>query len=295
MDMVNASGDSWYIPGPTNLGVYAGEDRAVLIDSGNDESAGRKILKALEGKGWTLDLIVNTHSNADHIGGNALIQKRTGCRVAATRAESAFIEEPWLEPALLWGARGFGAISGKFLRAQPSKVTDIIPSSGPVLDTGLEAVPLAGHFLDMVGLRTPDGVFFIADSLFPPAILDKYGMAVCFDVASQLKTLGYLEKAEAALFVPSHAEPRGDIGPLAKRNKDALEEVRDRILGICAAPSSREDLIAALAVHFDLSLNPAQYVLTHITVSAHLSHLADEGALEPLFEKGRMLWVRTSK
>ena len=295
MDMVNASGDSWYIPGPTNLGVYAGEGRAVLIDSGNDESAGRKILKALEGKGWNLDLIVNTHSNADHIGGNALIQKRTGCRVAATRAESVFIEEPWLEPALLWGAAGFGAISGKFLKAQPSMVTDIILSSGPVLDTGLEAVPLAGHFLDMVGLRTPDGVFFIADSLFPPAILDKYGMAVCFDVASQLKTLEYLEKAEAALFVPSHAEPRGDIGPLVKRNRDALDEVRDRILGTCSVPSAREDLIAVLAVHFDLSLNPAQYVLTHITVSAHLSHLADDGTLEPLFEKGRMLWVRTSK
>lgn len=290
MDMVNASGSSWYIPGPTNLGVHVRDGRAVLIDSGNDESAGRKILKALEEKEWSLDLIVNTHSNADHIGGNALIQKRTGCRIAATRAESAFIEEPWLEPALLWGAAGFGAITGKFLKAQPSRVTDIITSSGPVLDTGLEAVPLPGHFLDMVGLRTPDGVFFIADSLFPPAILDKYGMAVCFDVAAQLETLEYLGKAEATLFIPSHAEPSGEIGPLVKRNKDALEMVRDRVLKICAAPASREDILADLAVFFDLSLNPAQYILTHITVSAHLSYLADQGALEPFFEKGRMLW-----
>lgn len=291
MEIVQALGDTWYIPGPTNLGVYAREGRATLIDSGNDESAGRKVLKALGEKGWEPCLIVNTHSNADHVGGNAFIQKRTGCRIASTRAESVFIEEPRLEPAMLWGSAPFRAISGKFLQAQPSRVTEIITSSGAILETGLEAVPLPGHFLDMIGLRTPDGVFFVADSLFSSSILDKYGMVVCFDVSAQYRTLEYLDRAEAEIFIPCHAEICRDLSALVKRNREALDKARERVIKACSSPASREDVLANLAEFFGIELNPAQYVLTHITVSAHISSLADSGVLNPLFEKGRMLWL----
>jgi hypothetical protein len=76
-----------------------------------------------------------------------------------------------------------------------------------------------------------------------------------------------------------------------KRNRDALELVRDRIVEVCTAPASREDILADLAGLFNVALNPPQYILTHITVSAHLSCLADLGVLKPLFEKGRMLWT----
>lgn len=291
MEIVHAAGNTWYIPGPTNLGVFATGKRAVLIDSGNDESAGRKIMKALREQELEISMIVNTHSNADHAGGNAFIRKRTECRIAATRAEAAFIEDPRLEVSLLWGAAPFRDISGKFLQAQPSHVTDIIPSSGPILDTGLEAEPLPGHFLDMIGVRTPDGVFFIADSVFSSVILDKYGLVVCFDVQGQISTLDYLEKAEAELFIPSHAEPARDIVHLVRRNRDSLEQTKEIILEVCASPSSREDILARLVRHFGISLTPAQYVLTHITVSAHISFLADEGLLVPVFDDGRMLWT----
>lgn len=291
METVHACGNTWFIPGPTNLGVYAPGKDALLIDSGNDESAGRKVLKALQEQERGVSMIVNTHSNADHAGGNAFIQKRSGCRIAATRAEAAFIEDPRLESALLWGAAPFREISGKFLQAQPSHVTDVIPSAGPILDTGLEAVPLPGHFLDMIGVRTSDGIFFIADSLFSSAILDKYGLVVCFDVAGQERTLEYLEKAEAELFIPSHAEPAADIAPLVRRNRDSLLQTREIVLKTCAKPSSREDLLAELVRRFGINLTPAQYVLTHITVSAHIAFLADEKSLKPIFADGRMLWT----
>jgi glyoxylase-like metal-dependent hydrolase (beta-lactamase superfamily II) len=290
MELVHASGNTWYVPGPTNPGVFAPGKDAVLIDSGNDESMGRKLLAAVRERGWELNVILNTHSNADHVGGNAFIQKRTGCRVAATRVEAALIGDPWLEPSFLWGAFPFREITGKFLQAQPSTVTDVIPSAGPILDTGLEAVPLPGHFLEMIGVRTPDGVFFVADSLFSSAILDKYGLVVCFDVAGQESTLDFLEKAEADLFIPCHAEPAKDIVPLVRRNRDALLQTREIILKTCETPSSREDLLAELVRRFGINLTPAQYVLTHITVSAHISFLADKGLLIPLFKEGRMLW-----
>ncbi len=64
------------------MGLYRLNDSEVcLIDSGNDKDAGKKVLKILEAGGWKLKMVINTHSHADHIGGNSLLAQRTGCSV----------------------------------------------------------------------------------------------------------------------------------------------------------------------------------------------------------------------
>ena len=69
------SDECFLLTGLTNIGlVRTGEGQAVLIDSGGDDSSGRRIRKALEAEGLTLQAIYNTHSHADHIGGNAFLQ-----------------------------------------------------------------------------------------------------------------------------------------------------------------------------------------------------------------------------
>lgn len=53
------------------------------------KDAGRKVQKILEAQGWKLTAIINTHSNADHIGGNTLLQNRLNCAVYSTPMENA--------------------------------------------------------------------------------------------------------------------------------------------------------------------------------------------------------------
>lgn len=281
---------TYVIEGPTNLGVYVDGNDAFLVDSGNDESAGRKVLKLLEGQGWNLRMILNTHSNADHIGGNALLQKRTGCGVAATRNEAPLIEDPSLEPVLLWGAAAFRELRGKFLQAEPSRVSAILPPEGPVEGTPLEVISLPGHFLQMAGFRTPDNVVFLADSLFSEAILSKYGFVVCCDPAGQFETLDRLQALEAALFIPSHGKPSTDVRSLVRINREALENLLLRVEEACGEGASREDVLACLARSYGIALSSIQYVLTHITVSACIAFLADQRKIAPAFADGRMLW-----
>ena len=187
MELKQITEKTFYIPGLINIGLYLEGNQVILIDSGNDEWTGRKIYRLLEEQGWNLKTIINTHSNADHIGGNHYLQKKTHCDIAATSIESTFVEHPDLEPFLLWGAYPFKSLRNKFLQAQPSRVTCIIQDDGPISGTHLTAFPLAGHFLQMIGIKTPDEVYFLADSLFSPAIFDKYALTVCADVEAMLK------------------------------------------------------------------------------------------------------------
>ena len=68
--------NSYYIQSPVKIGLVRVGDREVcLIDSGSDKDAGRKVRQMLEKNGWQLTAIYNTHSNADHIGGNRYLQE----------------------------------------------------------------------------------------------------------------------------------------------------------------------------------------------------------------------------
>jgi len=277
------------VRGPTNLGIVApGDGTAILLDSGNDEDAGRKLLRTLEADGLKLFLIVNTHSNADHCGGNAFLEARTHCRIAATREEAAFIETPLLEPSLLWGGGPPASLRNKFLMAKPSRVTDILEPSGPIPGTNLEAVPLPGHFVGMIGIRTPGGTLFCADALASAEILAKYPVYFLYDVAAQLKTLDFLESYPADLFVPCHAAPTRDVRPLVEVNRKALSRVNDTILDLAKTEPSWEDCLAGLVVRLGIELNPSQYALVHSSIGAHLAYLQDAGEITTRFEEGRL-------
>ncbi len=303
----NILGSTRVVPGPTNLGVCpAGEEGegrgdVVLVDSGNDEDAGRKILRACEAEGLRVAMIVNTHSNADHCGGNAFIQARTGCRIAATRVEAAFIETPSLEPSCLWGGFPPAALRSKFLMAQASRVTDILeppcrvpePGAAPASDAaGLRAIPLPGHFYGMVGIMTRDRVFFAADAVASVEILQKYHIFYLYDVAAHLATLDALEKLEAEWFVPSHAAPTRDIAPIVKANRDKLFEIADFLRSSCAEPETAENLLAALADHYGIELNTSQHSLIGSTTRSMLAWLICGKEIAASIERNRMYFRR---
>jgi glyoxylase-like metal-dependent hydrolase (beta-lactamase superfamily II) len=288
-------GRTWVLRGPANVGLFELEGaRALLIDAANDDDGGRKLLKACDALGMSVAQIANTHSNADHCGGNAFIQARTGCGISATRIEAAFIETPLLEPSFLWGGFPPAPLRGKFLMAKPSRVTELLEAPCQVPGTGIQAVPLPGHFFGMVGFLTPDRVFFAADSVASAEILAKYHLFFYYDIAEQLRTLDALGQLEADWVVPSHAAPTRDIRPLAELNRAKILEIAAVLLEACATPATPEDLLAHLCARYGIDLNPAQYVLVGSTLRSYVAWLSDRQEVSLGFEAGRMRIHRTS-
>lgn len=289
-ELVQVAPHTYYIQSPAKIGVVETSDgHVVLIDSGNDKEAGRKVRQHLDRQGWTLDAIYNTHSNADHIGGNAYLAKQTGCALYAPGIEAAFTQHPILEPALLYGGYPMKALRHKFLLAQESDAQPLTPEHLPA---GFELIPLPGHFFDMIGLRTPDDVVFLADCLSSQATLDKYQISYVYDVAAYLDTLERVKEMHAALFVPAHADATEDIAPLAQYNIDKVNEIAGHILDFCAAPHTFEEVLQHLFTSYDLAMTFEQYALVGSTVRNYLSWLLDSENLSANFSDNRLLWQR---
>lgn len=289
-ELIQVAPHTYYIQSPAKIGVVETSDgHVVLIDSGNDKEAGRKVRQHLDRQGWTLDAIYNTHSNADHIGGNAYLAKQTGCALYAPGIEAAFTQHPILEPALLYGGYPMKALRHKFLLAQESNAQPLTPEHLPA---GFELIPLPGHFFDMVGLRTPDDVVFLADCLSSQAPLDKYQISYVYDVAAYLDTLERIKEMHATLFVPAHADATDNIAPLAQYNIDKVNEIAGHILDFCAAPHTFEEVLQHLFTSYDLAMTFEQYALVGSTVRNYLSWLLDSERLSATFTNNRLLWQR---
>ena len=289
-ELIPITGNSYYIQSPSKMGLVRLNNTDVcLIDSGNDKDAGRKVRQLLDANGWHLSAIYNTHSNADHIGGNRYLQGQTGCRIYAQGIECAITRHPVLEPAFLYGGFPPKDLRHKFLMAQESEALELISD---VLPEDFELLQLPGHFFHMVGFRSPDNVVYLADCLSSRETLDKYRLSFIYDVAAYLNTLEKVKTMQAVAFVPAHAEVTGNSVPLAQYNIDKVLEIADHIVERCAEPVIFEELLKRLFDDYGLTLTFEQYALVGSTVKSYLAWLKDTGRLTVLFEDNRLLWRR---
>ena len=289
-ELISITEKSCYIQSPAKIGlVRLDDERVCLIDSGNDKDAGRKVRQLLDARGWKLTAIYNTHSNADHIGGNRYLQGQTGCKIYAPGIEAAFTRYPVLEPSFLYGGYPCRDLRHKFLMAQESGAEEL---TREVLPEGFELIPLPGHFFDMVGFRTPDDVVYLADCLSSRETLEKYQIGFIYDVAAYLDTLERVKSLSARMFVPAHAAATEEIAPLAQENIHKVWEIADHILELCGTPAGFETILQKLFQRYQLTMNFEQYVLVGSTVRSYLSWLKDTGKLNAGFEDNRLLWER---
>jgi len=279
---------TYYIESPAKMGIYKlNETEACLIDSGNDKDAGRKVQGILAEQGWTLKFILNTHSNADHVGGNAVLQQRLNAPAYTSGIEACFNRFPILESSFLYGGYPVKELRNKFLMATASEANDL---DGFTLPQGLEILPLEGHYFGMFGVKTDDDVWFLADCMMGENILQKYHASFIYDVAAYLATLDKVEQLEGKWFIPAHAAACQNIKPLVAANRQKVLEISKNLFEWCQEPQIFEDLLKQVFDHYQLTMDWNQYVLVGSTIRSYLAYLHDEGKLQAVFVNNSLLW-----
>jgi glyoxylase-like metal-dependent hydrolase (beta-lactamase superfamily II) len=282
-----------YIPGAVNIGVIINNNRCAIIDSGLDKDSGRNIRKALESEGLTLEYIINTHSHADHFGGNDYLVRNLGAKVYAPRIESGIIQNPILEPIYLFnGAVPIRNLRNKFVLAKPSPVDQVIePGKLDILGLEVDIVPLPGHCFNQIGVLVSD-VLFCADTVFSSRVLEKYKIPVVQDVKNHLETLCKLCESLHSFYVPAHTRPRNDIREIVEKNLATSNGIIEDIKNVLSEKKTTEQVVSELATQYGLNLTVIQqYYLIQMTLMAYLGYLYEEKITEIKMEGNQLHWV----
>lgn len=288
-NLKQAGKNTYYISGPNKVGVYVYDgNSAFLIDAGNSETEGRKIYSILTSNGWQLKGIVNTPSHADHIGGNRFLQETTGCVIINNEIEDTFAKYPIMEPAFMYGAYPLKRLQKKFLMAEGCRTT----TDMSLLPKGLSTFPLPGHWFNMMGVKTDDDVYFVADSLFPEEVLKTIHIGTIYDCEEFYNTLDYLDSLQAPgrFFVPTHAKEGRDISRITELNRKELDSIIEFILKICKRPLALNMITKKAIDHYEIQLNYIQYTLICGTIKSIISYLVAQKKLEIHFQQNFVLY-----
>lgn len=282
-------------PGGVNIGVIAGEgDAAILVDTGLNDTAARKVLRDVAAAGRQVRAIVTTHGHADHFGGNAFVVKRAGARVYAPRWDETVLRYPLFQSLCLFaGADPPDSLRGSFLLA-PASPVDVIYDAGSLVIEGVdvEAVSLAGHSGNQMGLLV-DGVFFCADVVLPERVIERYKMPYLYSVRDHVAALQRARETPHAVAVPGHGPLLEHVGQAVESNAALVQRVAELVLDLCREPRGPEDMLADLLERLGAEpSDPASYYLLHPTAFAYLTYLEDLGLLRQEISRGRSWWTR---
>ncbi|SHK01722.1 Glyoxylase, beta-lactamase superfamily II [Geosporobacter subterraneus DSM 17957] len=299
MELKKITNRVYYIPNVVNIGCIMHEGKAILIDTGLEDHTGKKILNTLKQEGLKVEAIINTHSHADHCGGNAYIQHQTSAKIYAPEIEEAIIRYPYLEPLYLFsGAHPVRALLNKFLMAKPSKIDYVIKADERILEIcglKLQVIPLQGHSPGQIGIAI-DNVLFCADAFVSNEVLEKHKLPFNVDIIKQRETLNYLENSTYDYYVPCHSMPMSNIREVVQNNLERLDEIDRQITEGLESHKSTEQIFQSVCSYYDIKINQlSQFYLLQTAVAAHLSGLEALGYITALIKDNLIFWERTGK
>ncbi len=286
-DLNKVGEHTYYIDCPTNIGIYEYGGKVCMIDSGGDQLSAEQALLRIEEQGWVLDIVINTHCHADHCNGNAYLQKMTECKIFAPATDAAIINNTHLNPIYLFGGFPCSELHHRLLLAQPSVCSNITQDALP---DGMEYTHLDGHSFEMIAVKTPDDVWFVADIVISEKTLENFRISFLMDIDEHLRSLDKLLTLDGKLFIPSHCAPAEDISCLAEVNRRNVYEVSSAIKDLCKESLSIDELLDKLFQKYSLKPHIINYALVSCTVRSYLSWLHNKGEIELVFKGTKLTW-----
>ncbi|MDR1781504.1 MAG: MBL fold metallo-hydrolase [Bacilli bacterium] len=287
-EFTHIRGNTYCIEQKTNIGLIINDNKVILIDSGNDKDAGRKLRQLLEKQNLTIDYIINTHSNADHIGANAYLINQYNCKAYTYNREVFLTQYPDLEPAILYGGFPTKEMKNKFLMAKPSSIENI-----KQINNDIEYFEVPGHYLDMIAIKSNDNVIFLGDCLFSKEIITKYHLFYIYDIKAYLETLDKLimmNNEKKFIFVPSHGLISDNIKDVIELNKNKIYEIINLILSLLENKITFDTLLKKVMDYYHLTLDLNQYLLVGSTIRNYLSYLSNENKINFVIEENKLYY-----
>ncbi|MEZ4629534.1 MAG: MBL fold metallo-hydrolase [Deinococcales bacterium] len=281
----------YYLSGGVNCVIVVNDHEAVIIDSGQDKEAGRQLKKACAQLNVTPKAIINTHSHADHYGGNEFLLNQFDLTVYAPDFEASIMQNPYLEPVYLFsGAKPLAELLNKWLLAKPSRVDKAL-EAGILSLIGLDfqVLDTSGHAHKQMSVMVDD-VLIAADALFGPALLERYPLPFGQDIARQIASAESLRGYQVRQVLPGHGAPSADLLGMIDLNLATFEGAARAIKQATQGQNSF-GVLKAVSDQLGIVMEDLpRYYLNHCVVLAYLSYLRERGEVELSLKDNEVVW-----
>ncbi len=282
-------GNTYYFEAFTNVGIYRlDENRVVLIDGTDHKRMAKAVNNYLKSENLTVDTIICTHCHVDHICGNKDFYEKYGCRILSTEKEKPFIAQPDLEGSFYFNGIDTDKSRNPFFMVEPTVIETLTEDNLP---EGLEIISLPGHAFGMIGVRTPDGVVFLADSILSEKTWTEHKVPFFHNVNESIATLKMIKDIEAEVFVPSHNAPLTDIKHLADYNIGKLEELKKIAFGLCDGKGF-DTMFTEFLNQLSLEIKTEKYVSYSVMLKNILQSLVEDGKIKAIIEDNKFIYIR---
>lgn len=304
--MKKIAGNTYYIRGGTNTGIYVYNDKAIIIDPGLSGTRPGRIIKKIEESGYIPEYIINTHEHDDHYGGAGQIKDKIPTVKNCSSAFAAvYIENPILFPTYISGGKCCREMIevSKLEESDITTVDSILkpgyfnPVTGEInkdkADNTIEIIELKGHTEGSLGFITPDGVFFAGDVLVGEEMLEKFDFLFTFDVGAQIESLEKLKNIDYEYMVLGHSKKiitKEESTELIEKNRAAMDKYINQIMDILKSPVNSEEILKRIINNNNLKHRYKEYLFFRSALMSILNYLIDNGKIEYILKDGELLY-----
>lgn len=278
------AGKSYMFPGHLAVGVYLNDTShsALLIDSGVNEKEAKKMHDYIQKRGYQVTSIIVTHGHMSQLGGLRYFKEQNdNLKVYASDWTSQFIENLSLESWLIETNPVDIQKPGK--ERLKNIVTDILPYQNHTLmieDTKVEIVTLPGHFLGMIGVITPDHVFYVADAIFGEHTLSKQKLLYYTDIQKAKASLKKIGASRSTAYVLTHGGKYESVTALIKQHLQFIDQTHVFVVDeMSKQPLSLEGITQKMMKKFGVKDDVEYFNLVRFITKSYLNQLQRESRL----------------
>lgn len=303
MELKKIKGNTFYIKGGTNTGVYIFDDnKALIIDPGLAGSRPRRIINMLEEKNIKVDFIINTHEHDDHYGAcNQFKEYYNDICILSSDEAKLYIEKPYLFGKYIMGGKYNRFFVDKLKNKSLDEIkVDKIAKEGSLLlnNEEFEIIDLKGHTEGSIGILTKDKVLFTGDLLIGLDMLKKYDFLFLYDIKKEIDSIMKLKEIDFDYLVLGHSKEvisKKDSKFIIEMHLNAIDKYLNKVREDLNVPITLEELLKKIIIDNNLKCNYKEYHFFKSSLVSMISYLADLDEIDYILNDGELLYCTKTK